>query len=430
MPLNSGQLNDVHSAFQQSSGVSSIEFDVPKLPPLLRVAVQLKQSQLFYFSLPHQTSEWLAIGCWEAFDEDGVRRFWEQLSNHEISLVGGAAFNQDATASELPAEQWVLPKVILRKQDEQWRCQMILDCRNSHHTVSDSLAIIDELNRIDATEILTKPLAQSVAHVPLKEEWVAMVSQAQHQFRDSALSKVVLARQSQVEFDQELNPFCLMTFIQANDPGLIHFVQTFDNGAAFIGGTPERLFELVDSQLTSEAIAGTFKKGAEKQQVLNQQKERDEHQYVADYIEAALTNLCVSPISTSTPSTLELKYLIHLIQEFSGQCGPGISPLDVINGLHPTPAVGGTPQRQALDLISELEPFSREWYAGPVGMLSHRASRIVVAIRSGIVKKNRVTLFSGAGITNESRPDREWDELNLKLMGFMKVFNQDDVNIS
>ena len=104
--------------------------------------------------------------------------------------------------------------------------------------------------------------------------------------------------------------------------------------------------------------------------------------------------------------------------------------MDVINGLHPTPAVGGTPQQQALNLISELEPFSREWYAGPVGMLSHRASRIVVAIRSGIVKKNQVTLFSGAGITSESRPDREWDELNLKLMGFMKVFNQDDVNIS
>ena len=369
---------------------------------------------------------WLLGGL----DEGGVRRFWEQLANQAIPLVGGAAFNQDATASELPAEQWVLPKVILRKQDEQWRCQMILDCRNAHHTMSDSLAIIDELNRIDATDVLTKPFVQSVAHVPLKEEWVTMVSQAQHQFRGSDLSKVVLARQSQVEFDQELNPFCLMTFIQANDPGLIHFVQTFDNGAAFIGGTPERLFELVDSQLTSEAIAGTFKKGAEKQQVLNQQKERDEHQYVADYIQAALTNLCVLPISTSTPSTLELKYLIHLIQEFSGQCKPGTSPLDVINGLHPTPAVGGTPQQQALDLISELEPFSREWYAGPVGMLSHRASRIVVAIRSGIVKKNQVTLFSGAGITSESRPDREWDELNLKLMGFMKVFNQDDVNIS
>ena len=80
-------------------------------------------------------------------------------------------------------------------------------------------------NRIDATDVLTKPFVQSVAHVPLKEEWVTMVSQAQHQFRGSDLSKVVLARQSQVEFDQELNPFCLMTFIQANDPGLIHFVE-------------------------------------------------------------------------------------------------------------------------------------------------------------------------------------------------------------
>jgi menaquinone-specific isochorismate synthase len=76
----------------------------------------------------------------------------------------------------------------------------------------------------------------------------------------------------------------------------------------------------------------------------------------------------------------------------------------------------------AIDHIRQCEPFSREWYAGPIGVLSANQSIIVVAIRSGIVDGFQVYLYAGAGITDASDPEKEWEELNTKLVGFTKVF--------
>ena len=83
--INSGQLNDIHSAFNNQAGYRQLSLMFQNCRHCY--VVQLKQSQLFYFSLPYQASEWLAIGCWEAFDEGGVRRFWEQLANQ--ATIGG-----------------------------------------------------------------------------------------------------------------------------------------------------------------------------------------------------------------------------------------------------------------------------------------------------------------------------------------------------
>ena len=74
-----------------------------------------------------------------------------------------------------------------------------------------------------------------------------------------------------------------------------------------------------------------------------------------------------------------------------------------------------------LPLIEELEPFRRGWYAAPVGWISANAAHFVVAIRSGLIHKQNLYLYSGAGIVAGSDPDMEWEEIENKLLNFLRA---------
>jgi menaquinone-specific isochorismate synthase len=94
---------------------------------------------------------------------------------------------------------------------------------------------------------------------------------------------------------------------------------------------------------------------------------------------------------------------------------------DVLEALHPTPAVGGTPRLKAIELIRTLEPFDRGWYSGPVGWLGPYSSEFAVGIRSGLIHGNRLSLFAGAGIVAGSTIEGEWREIEQKSAGLLST---------
>ncbi len=118
------------------------------------------------------------------------------------------------------------------------------------------------------------------------------------------------------------------------------------------------------------------------------------------------------------PSELALQRKRHLRSEITATLHESTSPLNVLNALHPTPAVGGTPTRTARAFIREHESFDRGWYAGPVGWMKQDAAEMLVAIRSALVDRDTLTLYSGAGIVEGSDPASEWDEIENKLADF------------
>ncbi len=93
----------------------------------------------------------------------------------------------------------------------------------------------------------------------------------------------------------------------------------------------------------------------------------------------------------------------------------------LLEEMHPTPAVGGVPTRQAVDLIRDSEPSERGWYAGPVGWIGYDATEFAVAIRSALVANDTVSIHSGAGIVAGSEPEAEWAEIENKMTNFLNV---------
>ena len=102
--------------------------------------------------------------------------------------------------------------------------------------------------------------------------------------------------------------------------------------------------------------------------------------------------------------------------------------LDLVQRLHPTPAVGGCPREGALRFIREREGLDRGWYAGPVGWLDRRGDgEFAIALRSALLHGAEATLFAGSGIVAQSRASDEYAETCLKLRPMLNALGTEAV---
>ena len=135
----------------------------------------------------------------------------------------------------------------------------------------------------------------------------------------------------------------------------------------------------------------------------------------------ALNRMCGFLTADKEPALLKLPRCQHLITTFKGKLRKGVKDSELLEKLHPTPAVGGFPTERALRDIAKLEPFDRGWYAGPLGWIAKDSSQFVVGIRSGLTDGKRLHLFSGAGIVEGSVPEKEWEEIENKISDFVTL---------
>lgn len=278
----------------------------------------------------------------------------------------------------------------------------------------------------------TGPLPSPVTRrdVPDRPAWRRMMAWALGAFAQNRLEKVVLARRSTFDFLDVLDPVALLQQLHAATANCFHFMVQPAEGLAFLGASPERLFRRSGDAVETEAVAGTRSRGdsaradaALLEELLESEKDRREHVFVEQVIRDRLVDLCTAVRQDETTSELRLTRGRHLCSRFEGRLRDDVTTLGLLRALHPTPAVGGVPTERACRAIRDREPFVRGWYAGPVGWMGTDAAEFAVAIRSGLVRGNRLTLYSGAGIVEGSRPEQEWDEIEQKISDFTAVLD-------
>lgn len=264
--------------------------------------------------------------------------------------------------------------------------------------------------------------------VPDREEWTRMVRWALDGIDTNALDKVVLARRVALALDDSMDPLLVLSHLEAETPGCYHFAVRPTGGPAFVGASPERLFRREGTCVVSEAVAGTRPRGetpaedaALRDELLQSPKERREHAFVQEAIRADLDEVCTSVQVPGGTDELALARGRHLHSRITGTLCPVTATTDLLDTLHPTPAVGGVPTDDAVAAIRSQEPFDRGWYAGPVGWVGADAAEFAVALRAGLVQRNQLALFSGAGLVDGSEPDREWDEIEQKIGDFAAI---------
>lgn len=280
--------------------------------------------------------------------------------------------------------------------------------------------------RDDSDTDLPVPVSRSDS--PDKQGWIENVGWALAAFSEGGPGKMVLARRAEFGFVEGVDPLLLAERLEGATPGCFHFYVEPEEGVAFLGASPERLFRREGRCVESEAVAGTRPRGGSsaddaglRDELLRSEKDRSEHDYVRVGIRESLAPLCDELEVEEGVSEMKGASRRHLVSKVRGTLREGVTDAEVLGALHPTPAVGGHPRGEALAGIRSLEAFDRGWYAGPVGWVGKDAAEFAVGIRSALVRRREVALFSGAGIVAGSVPDEEWAEIEQKIGDFLEV---------
>ncbi|CAB4797616.1 unannotated protein [freshwater metagenome] len=252
--------------------------------------------------------------------------------------------------------------------------------------------------------------------------WKNRVSAAVTRIQNGELDKVVLARDFIGRSKHEIEPRTILHRLAAEYPSTWSFAV-----AGLVGATPELLLRLTRKMVTSRVLAGTISKTGDDERDLalaaslaRSSKDLEEHVYAVRSVADALEPFCTSTNVPESPYVLHLANVMHLATDVTGALAEKLAHVDaftILEQLHPSAAVCGTPREQAAKLISEIEGMSRGRYAGPVGWIDAAGDgELGIALRCGQISGDSIRIFAGCGIVTGSDPSKELAESEAKLV--------------
>ncbi|MFM8627624.1 MAG: isochorismate synthase MenF [Candidatus Nanopelagicus sp.] len=257
-----------------------------------------------------------------------------------------------------------------------------------------------------------------------ESKWREQVSFAIKSINEGKLEKVVLARDQIARSNSPINTRSLLQRLEIDYPSTWLFMVD-----GLVGATPELLVRLSKSLVTSRVLAGTIQKTGNEDRDLalaaslaKSSKDLEEHEYAVRSVADALEPFCSSTNVPESPFVLHLSNVMHLATDVTGVLNDSAKQADIftlIDQLHPTAAVCGTPTDIARELISNLEQMNRERYAAPVGWVDANGDgEVAIALRCGLLSEDKksMRIFAGCGIVAGSDPEKEFAESQAKLM--------------
>jgi len=271
----------------------------------------------------------------------------------------------------------------------------------------------------------------TLAQWPPLGEWVQSAGEVVEDIRAGRLDKLVLARTCAVHADRDFDTVRVVRRLRQSYPTCTTFWVARDD-SHFVGATPEALVTLRDRQVVTGAVAGSAARGrspesdrSSLQDLQESAKDRWEHAVVVDAIAGALRPLCESVEVAPEPQVLTLENVHHLRTPITARARGDVQLLDLVEALHPTPAVAGHPLEAALAALQRREPFERGWYAAPVGWIgADGGGEMAVAIRCALLHGAHALLYAGAGLVRASDPDAELTETRMKLQPLLSALTE------
>jgi len=417
------------AAYKPSKSVERIEIKVEPVDMLSWLSLQIDDVKI-YGANQSDTVSIAGIGqaaCLTDIRLGNFRNIFKQMRHlltekyPYLQWYGGFCFDekhQDDDWKDFGAYRFVIPRFELAAQSGK----MIFCCNLVGN--ENIKSILRQLNKIVipakvtyGSQLKEKRTILRRTDEPDQKLWQKDVEQI---LSEKSVKKVVLARKTSLHFQQAPDPWVMLRQLKAVTPNSYHFAFQFKK-TVFLGASPERLYRRYQRAIESEALAGTISASSDPKVLENSEKNKYEHGLVVDAINDSFKEFCIKFSKDKQPGILTLANGHHLITKFQGQLKDGIKDEDILQFLHPTPALGGTPKEQAMAMIRKLEGFSRGWYGAPLGYVGLDWAEFVVGIRSGLVYGKRLSVFAGAGIVKGSEAASEWEEVENKISNFIKI---------
>ncbi len=355
-------------------------------------------------------------------------------------VFGGFAFHEGACAedpwSSFPEARFVLPRVQITYADNgAWLTVSDVGPDASPTAVEKRLDHeAERLEEVESDEAEpARPGIRAQRRTTSRDAWREGVGEALERIHGEELRKVVLAQALEARLAADFPRAATLERLAGKYPDCHRYCFEPDDGkSVFFGATPERLVSVRGRTVGTDALAGTTGRGetpAEDEwlaeELLADEKNGHEHELVADTVREQLEPYAASVVAGER-RVRRLATVQHLHTPITAELSADRHVLELVEALHPTPAVGGLPPTRALETIHETEPFDRGWYAAPVGWIDAAGNgAFAVAIRSAVADRRRATLFAGVGVVADSDPDREWDEIQLKYRPILDELEAD-----
>lgn len=264
-----------------------------------------------------------------------------------------------------------------------------------------------------------------------KDEYCAMVEKAKEYIAAGDIFQVVLSQRFSIPFQQP--HFSLYRALRHLNPSPFLFYQHF-GGFSLVGSSPEILVRLRDGTVTVRPIAGTRKRGANTQEdtalaadLLTDPKELAEHLMLLDLGRNDVGRVAeVGSVSVTEKMTIErYSHVMHIVSNVEGKLDKEYDAIDALMAGFPAGTVSGAPKIRAMEIIDELEPVRRSFYAGGCGYFSSGgAMDTCISLRTGLIKDGTLYVQAGGGVVADSTGEGEYEESRNKAMALIKAAEQ------
>lgn len=261
-----------------------------------------------------------------------------------------------------------------------------------------------------------------------RADYDAMLEKAREYIRAGDIFQVVLSQRFSAKFP--LPPFALYRALrQLNPSPFLFYLHLGDY--TLVGSSPEILVRLREGEVTIRPIAGTRKRGKDKQEdaslaadLLADPKEVSEHLMLLDLGRNDVGRVAkIGSVKTVQKMSIEnYSHVMHIVSSVTGKLDPKYDALSALIAGFPAGTVSGAPKIRAMEIIDELEMEARSFYAGCIGYFSGNGDMdTCIALRTGLIKDGVLHLQAGGGIVAESDDEAEYQESVNKARALMKA---------
>ena len=335
-----------------------------------------------------------------------------------------------------PDETEVVDLVFSRKEDSfSWNveCGMWNENSSATDSATDS-AHASNLIPHSTFHIPQNPqqnIPPSTFHIP--QYYSIDFANYHAQLENDAFRKIVLARCADEKMPEGVEPMELFYRACALYPRLFIALVDTPKSGCWLTATPEILLEGQGSDWRTIALAGTMKLegdqlNGEGESLTWSTKNIQEQRIVATYITECLEQF-TSDFREEGPRTVRAANLVHLRSDFTFRLSDHAHIGNLLQALHPTPAVCGLPKREAFQFIVRNEHTPRRYYSGFMGPLGTDETHLYVSLRCMNIDHDTCHLYAGGGLLKDSILEQEWQETEAKLETIRKVIYLDNKDI-
>lgn len=302
---------------------------------------------------------------------------------------------------------------------------------------SRAQAQLDELENMLAAPVSLQARKHAAPHFESltgHDKFIESIAKVKEYIRAGDVMQVVPGHRMVSDFDGD--PLQVYRALRHLNPSPYLFLvqgETLENGKPFhiVGSSPEILSRLENGIATVRPLAGTRPRGKTKEEdlalekdLLSDEKEIAEHLMLIDLGRNDVGRVSkIGKVQVTDQMVIErYSHVMHIVSNVQAEVRDDVDALDVFKATFPAGTLSGAPKIRAMEIIDEVEPVKRGIFGGAVGYLGwHGEMDMSIAIRTCVIRENKVYVQAGAGVVYDSNPESEWNETQIKARAVIKA---------